>query len=427
MKVFVAGATGVIGPRAVPGSSRRPRGHRRGPRRRRRTGARAGANAGRGLAVRPRRAGRRRRRARRRRQPGDEDPAAAEAALPRRLGRQRPHPHRGRGQPRRRRPRPPAPAATSRSRSRSPTPTAATPGSTRRRRSTPPALAAVAAAEAPAARFTAAGGTGSCSASACSTPPTPPTPATWSRRRAGGRHRSPAIPDAYQSTIHADDAAAAVVAALDAPAGTYDVVEASRSPAPRCPRLSAPPGFRASRGRRRARRQATAMLARSQRVSNRRFKEATGWAPAYPGRRRRPAHDPRRLLAPPKRPARQAGPAGAFVLAGGGPPARSVDVISAPLVLRRLPGSAASGCRSTAPTTSTCSATSARASWCSAVLIAAFLRPERRYLVRVAALVALFGACPTWRTTPPTSTCTTRAMPSARSCPSPWASPSPSS
>ncbi len=104
------------------------------------------------------------------------------------------------------------------------------------------------------------------------------------------RHRlAPSIgkADAYQATIHLDDAAAAVVAALDAPAGVYNVVDDEplqrrewddalaaaleidhlRSAGPVLARLG---------GRR------TSALARSQRVSNRRLREATGWAPTYP-------------------------------------------------------------------------------------------------------------------------------------------------
>jgi UDP-glucose 4-epimerase len=83
-------------------------------------------------------------------------------------------------------------------------------------------------------------------------------------------------PGAYRPTVGLDDAAAAIAAVLRAPAGTYNVadtdpatnaeidaalaaavgVEALRPPAPR-----------------------DGPLARSQRVSNRRLREASGWAP----------------------------------------------------------------------------------------------------------------------------------------------------
>jgi nucleoside-diphosphate-sugar epimerase len=96
-------------------------------------------------------------------------------------------------------------------------------------------------------------------------------------------------PGAYHASIQADDAARAVVAALDVPAGTYDVVDdeplttseyvkaigdaVGRRPLVRFPgRLIglAPPA---------------AFMGRSQRVSNRRFREATGWAPQHPSAR----------------------------------------------------------------------------------------------------------------------------------------------
>lgn len=93
--------------------------------------------------------------------------------------------------------------------------------------------------------------------------------------------------DAYTSSIHVDDAAAAVVAALGAPAGVYDVVD--DEPATRREYAAA---LASAAGRRRTLRvpgrlarysgaQGRAM-ARSQRVSNRRFEEATGWAPRWP-------------------------------------------------------------------------------------------------------------------------------------------------
>jgi nucleoside-diphosphate-sugar epimerase len=89
--------------------------------------------------------------------------------------------------------------------------------------------------------------------------------------------------DAYRSPIHADDAAAAAVAALDAPSGVYNV--ADDQPLTRTVFLAAlaaalgveqltqaqielPPEF--------------AMLGRSQRVSNARFRASTGWQPRFP-------------------------------------------------------------------------------------------------------------------------------------------------
>jgi nucleoside-diphosphate-sugar epimerase len=88
--------------------------------------------------------------------------------------------------------------------------------------------------------------------------------------------------DSYAPLIDADDVASAVVAALDAPAGTYDVVD--DEPMTRAEQSCALAG---AVGRRRlwsAPRWATpkraSYLAASQRVSNERFRTATGWKPA---------------------------------------------------------------------------------------------------------------------------------------------------
>jgi len=90
--------------------------------------------------------------------------------------------------------------------------------------------------------------------------------------------------DAYQSSISTDDAAAAVVAALKAPAGIYNVADdepltkreyadvvAGAVGAPRpvlVPRAVVKLGG-----------QKAAPLSRSHRISNARFKEVTGWVP----------------------------------------------------------------------------------------------------------------------------------------------------
>ena len=93
-------------------------------------------------------------------------------------------------------------------------------------------------------------------------------------------------PASYMSHIHAEDAAAAVVAALNAPAGIYNVaddqpltrqelaaaiaeLEGVASPAPPEPIQGELPG-------------SIEALTRSQRISNRHFKHTTGWAPRYP-------------------------------------------------------------------------------------------------------------------------------------------------
>jgi 2-alkyl-3-oxoalkanoate reductase len=97
----------------------------------------------------------------------------------------------------------------------------------------------------------------------------------------------PSRPQAYISSISHDDAATAVVACLQAPAGIYNIVD--DEPVRRrdyfdalaqvldVPPPRIPPHWMAyligSVG---------PLLARSQRMSNRRLREATGWVPKYP-------------------------------------------------------------------------------------------------------------------------------------------------
>lgn len=93
--------------------------------------------------------------------------------------------------------------------------------------------------------------------------------------------------EAYWPSIHLDDAATAVVAALHAPAGTYNVVDDDpvrvvefyealasafdfKSPRLTMKTMAKLAGSKAD------------LYQRSQRVSNARFKAASGWAPAYP-------------------------------------------------------------------------------------------------------------------------------------------------
>lgn len=95
-------------------------------------------------------------------------------------------------------------------------------------------------------------------------------------------------PDGYVSSIHTDDVAGAAVAALDAPPGVYNVVE--DDPATRRQYLDA---FSSAFGMRRLRpmptwlvkmtaRSGAEAVIRSQRVSNRKLRAATGWAPRFP-------------------------------------------------------------------------------------------------------------------------------------------------
>lgn len=97
-------------------------------------------------------------------------------------------------------------------------------------------------------------------------------------------------PQTFLSSIHMADAGTAVAAALDAPAGTYNVVDdepltkrayadALASAADTKPWLR-PPGRAAKLlGNQ------TTGLTRSVRASNAKFKNATGWAPQYPSAR----------------------------------------------------------------------------------------------------------------------------------------------
>jgi len=94
-------------------------------------------------------------------------------------------------------------------------------------------------------------------------------------------------PDGYTSTIQADDAGAAVAAALGAPAGIYNVGDDEpliRREAGAV--VAAALGVRApwSVPTWLTRLAPSSMdgLLRSQRISNARFKEATGWTPTHP-------------------------------------------------------------------------------------------------------------------------------------------------
>ena len=98
-------------------------------------------------------------------------------------------------------------------------------------------------------------------------------------------------PDAYLAMIEIDDAARAVLAALGAPAGIYNVVDdepltrreyaaALAAALGRTKPLRLPPVVASKLGGSK-----TSLLARSERVRNTRFKEATGWAPGSPSAR----------------------------------------------------------------------------------------------------------------------------------------------
>lgn len=93
-------------------------------------------------------------------------------------------------------------------------------------------------------------------------------------------------PDAFVSSITTDDAAAAAVAALSAPAGLYNVGDdepVTRREFFGCladalgvrPPVIAPAALSKLGGK------LASVLVRSQRVSNARFRQVTGWSPVY--------------------------------------------------------------------------------------------------------------------------------------------------
>jgi nucleoside-diphosphate-sugar epimerase len=151
----------------------------------------------------------------------------------------------------------------------------------------PPAFAeAVLAAEAQAGRFTASGGVGVVLRFGWFYGNGASHTASQLKMARRGLSPFPGAQHGYQTFVHLDDAAAAVVAAFDVPAGVYNVTE--DEPATRrelAATLGAALGRRAGRalpGAARLGGEKTAYLSRSTRVSNRRFREASGWAPTYP-------------------------------------------------------------------------------------------------------------------------------------------------
>jgi nucleoside-diphosphate-sugar epimerase len=134
-------------------------------------------------------------------------------------------------------------------------------------------------AEAQAARFAAAGGRGVVLRFGAFVAVDSDQTLTILRAARRGVAIEPGRADGWFPSIVADDAATAVVAALGAPSGTYDVVD--DEPIRRRDSRSV---LAAAVGRKRLHRVPTARrvigpLADSQRVSNRRFRDATGWAP----------------------------------------------------------------------------------------------------------------------------------------------------
>jgi nucleoside-diphosphate-sugar epimerase len=92
--------------------------------------------------------------------------------------------------------------------------------------------------------------------------------------------------EAYRASIHVDDAAAAVLAALDAPAGAYNVADepitnaqwnAAFASAFGLKRLRSTPRLVMRLGGKKL-----AVLGASRRIDSGRFRSATGWEPVYP-------------------------------------------------------------------------------------------------------------------------------------------------
>ena len=140
----------------------------------------------------------------------------------------------------------------------------------------------VRAAESEAKRFAGAGGRGVVLRFGMFLAPDSEQMLTMARSARRGLSVHPGDAKGFLPSIHADDAASAVVAALAAPTGTYDVVD--HEPLTRGDQRAA---LAAAVGRRRLFRMWTPKsivgpLGDSQRVSNRRFREATPWSPRYP-------------------------------------------------------------------------------------------------------------------------------------------------
>ncbi len=92
----------------------------------------------------------------------------------------------------------------------------------------------------------------------------------------GGVSIAAGPPEAYRPTIWIEDAAAAVAAAVSVPAGIYNVVD---SDPPTNAEIDAALAAAAGVDALQAGAPQDGPMARSQRVSNRRLREASGWAP----------------------------------------------------------------------------------------------------------------------------------------------------
>lgn len=106
------------------------------------------------------------------------------------------------------------------------------------------------------------------------------------RRAAHGRSIGLGSGDSWMHVVHTEDVGTAVAAALTAPAGTYNVgaepvcrreyADAIASAAGRIEAHFMPDWVLRAGGEK------LEILVRSQRVSSRKFTDATGWAPTHP-------------------------------------------------------------------------------------------------------------------------------------------------
>lgn len=152
------------------------------------------------------------------------------------------------------------------------------------------ALAANLAAEQHVARFTADGGTGVVLRFGQFYGPDDVLSLDLLRRARRGQALVLGAPSAWHSAVHTDDVGTAVVAALGAPAGVYNVVDDEPLRRAEWITLLAESVGRASLRQPPALATAVASaplraLARSQRVSAARFRDASGWRPTVPSRR----------------------------------------------------------------------------------------------------------------------------------------------
>ena len=147
----------------------------------------------------------------------------------------------------------------------------------------PPHGAAVVFGEAQARRFAAAGGSALSLRFGLFYGPTAGTTHDFVRMARRLHVSAPGKPTAYYPSMHTDDLGTATVAALGAPAGVYNVVD--DEPVTRreyANVLAAALGVAKLRVPRVPRVERMDYLLRSQRVSNRRFKQAAGWSPSVP-------------------------------------------------------------------------------------------------------------------------------------------------